>query len=152
MLVMNYAKLLYKILDIAINDKMINFCGEGDIYEINKMNINDYPIFWVAATQPMIEHENYIDYVLTLYYIDREKFQNDDINDTDQPLIHSNGMMTLSNIIKKIKYELGNDLLKDITDVSYTLWGDTEIFADKTSGVYCNITLSLPKDSNCYID
>lgn len=146
---LNYATILYKVLDIAIKDRMINFAGQGDVYEINSMNIDEYPIFWVSATQPMIEYDNRIDYVLTLYYIDREKFMNDNEGDTDQPLIHSNGIKSLSNIINKIKYEFGADLLNEITPVNYTLWGDTEIFSDKTSGVYCNITLSLPKSGNC---
>lgn len=149
---MNYAKLLYTILDIAIKDKMINCAGQGDVYEINSLDVKDYPLFWISATQPMVEHENRIDYVLTLYYIDREKFQNDDVNDTNQPLIHSNGMIVLGNIINKIKYAFRDEMLNEIRDINYTLWGDTEIFSDKCSGVYTNITISLPKETNCPID
>lgn len=149
---LNYVKILQKILNIAINDRFINFAGQGDIYEINAMNINDYPIFWVAVTEQITEHSNYINYPLTLYYIDREKFMNDDEGDTDQPLIHSNGIMILSNIIKKIKAEFDNEMLNEITEVNYTVWGDTEIFSDKCSGVYCNINLAFPVNSLCPVD
>ena len=149
---MNYAKLSYTILDIAIKDKMINCAGQGDVYEINSMDVKDYPLFWISATQPMVEHENHIDYVLTLYYIDREKFQNDDVNDTDQLLIHSTGMQVLSNIINKIKFEFRDEMLNEMDDIQYTLWSETEIFSDKCAGVYTNITISLPKLTNCPVD
>lgn len=149
---MNYAKLLERILKIGINDRFINYAGQGDIYQINVLDVKDYPIFWISATQPMTEHNNYIDYNLTLYYVDREKFQNDDVNDTDQPLIHSNGMMVLGNIINKIKFEFKDEMLNELGDIQYTLWSETEIFSDKCAGVYTNITISLPKLTNCPVD
>lgn len=152
MLNMNYASLLLKVLDIAINDKFINYAGQGDIYEINSLNVKDYPIFWVSITEQVIERDNYIEYPLTMYYIDREKFQNDDVNDTDQPLIHSNGVIILGNIIRKIKEIFRDELLNEIGEINYTLWGDTEIFSDKCSGVYTMIRLALPKETNCVIE
>ena len=59
--------------------------------------------------------------------------------------------MVLGNIINKIK-SFGDEMLNEIRDINYTLWGDTEIFSDKCSGVYTNITISLPKETNCPID
>ena len=146
---MNYASIVLKILDIGIHERFVNFCGEGDIYQINSMNIDNYPIFWVAVTEPIVEKENSIQYPLTLYYIDREKTQNDDRGDTDGILIHNNGISVLSNIIKKVKMKYSDVLLNVIGNVNYTLWSETEIFADKTNGVYCTIILEFPKDSNC---
>lgn len=148
---LNYASIVLKILDIGIQEKFVNFCGEGDIYQINVLDVNDYPIFWVAVTEPIIEKENSIQYPLTLYYIDREKMQNNDRGDTDGILIHSNGVQILSNIIKGIKEMFRDDLLNEINEIQYTLWNDNEIFSDKTNGVYCRIMLEFPKDDNCYI-
>lgn len=149
---LNYASIVLKILDIGIQERFVNFCGEGDIYQINVLDVNDYPIFWVAVTEPIIEKENSIQYPLTLYYVDREKTQNDDRGDTDGILIHNTGITVLSNIIKKIKMWYNDVLLNDIGNVNYTLWSETEIFADKTNGVYCTIILEFPKGSNCPVD
>lgn len=148
----NYASIVLSILDIGIQERFVNFCGEGDIYEINSMNIDNYPVFWVACTEPIVERENYIEYPLTLYYIDREKLQNNDRGDTDGILIHSNGVEILSNIIKKIKEMFSDVLVNEINEIQYTLWSDTEIFSDKTNGVYCSIRLALPKETTCYVE
>lgn len=146
---MNYAKLIYLICQTAIKDKFVNFAGSGDIYEINALNIDDYPIFWVSATDAQIEHQNYIDYNLTFYYLDREKYTNNEAGDTDDVLIHSHGITVLSNVIKNVVIELGNNMLNEINTIDYTLWGDTEIFSDKTSGVYCKVNFAIPKETNC---
>lgn len=144
---MNYAKILYELLKIAIQQQGVNYAGQGDIQEINSMTIKDYPIFWISATQPQTEYENYVDYNITLNYIDREKYQNDDRNDTDQPLIHSNGMQIISNIVRKFVEEL--QPLNDVYPLSYNLWSDTEIFDDVCNGVWTEITLRFPKTTNC---
>ena len=144
---MNYAKILYELLKIAIQQQGVNYAGQGDIQEINSMTVKDYPIFWISATQPQTEYENYVDYNITLNYIDREKYQNDDRNDTDQPLIHSNGMQIISNIVKKFVEEL--QPLNDVYPLSYNLWSDTEIFDDVCDGVWAEITLRFPKTTNC---
>ena len=144
---MNYAKILYELLKIAIQQQGVNYAGQGDIQEINSMIVKDYPIFWISATQPQTEYENYVDYNITLNYIDREKYQNDDRNDTDQPLIHSNGMQIISNIVRKFVEEL--QPLNDVYPLSYNLWSDTEIFDDVCDGVWVEITLRFPKTTNC---
>lgn len=144
---MNYAKILMSLLKIAIQQQGVNYAGQGDIQEINSMTIKDYPIFWISAIQPQTEYENYVDYNITLNYIDREKYQNDDRNDTDQPLIHSNGMQIISNIVRKFVEEL--QPLNDVYPLSYNLWSDTEIFDDVCNGVWTEITLRFPKTTNC---
>lgn len=144
---MNYAKILYELLKIAIQQQGVNYAGQGDIQEINSMTIKDYPIFWISATQPQTEYENYVDYNITLNYIDREKYQNDDRNDTDQPLIHNNGMQIISNIVRKFVEDL--QPLNDVYPLSYNLWSDTEIFDDVCNGVWTEITLRFPKTTNC---
>lgn len=147
---MNYAKILYEILKIAINTNGVNYAGQGDIEEINRLTIKDYPIFWITTSQPMVEKGNTVEYHLTLNYIDKEKYQNDDVNDTNQPLIHSNGMVILGNTIRKVVEEL--QPLNEVYPISYNLWQDAEMFDDKCDGVWCDIILEFPKVTNCVID
>ena len=147
---MNYASLIREILDIGIHQTGINMCFDGDIYQLNNMQAGKFPVFVCAPTEPQIEHEQYFEYVLTLYYIDREQYSTNQYNNADISLIHSAGIQVLSNIIKKIRKI--NDIL-DIDDViNYTCWTDTEILADKCNGVYCTIHIKVPKETNCVSD
>lgn len=144
---MNYAKILYELLKIAIETNGVNYAGQGDISEINSLTVRDYPIFWITTTQPQVEKSNTIEYHLTLNYIDREKVANDDVNDTNQPLIHSTGIQVISNIVKKFVQDL--QPMNEIYPLSYNLWEDTEMFDDKCNGVWVDIVLEFPKVTNC---
>lgn len=146
----NYAKLLYELLKIAIEMKGVNFAGQGDVEEINNLTIKDFPVFWLSATQPQTEYENYIDYHLTFNYIDREKVQTDDVNDTDRVLIHNNGMTVISNVIRKFIEE--KQPMNEVYPIDYNLWSDTQMFNDVCNGVWTDITLRFPKVSNCVVE
>lgn len=147
---MNYAKILHELLKIAISTNGINYAGQGNIEEINTLTIKDYPIFWVTTTQPMVEKTNTVEYHLTLNYIDREKYQNDDVNDTNQPLIHSNGMVIMGNIIRKMVSQLNP--MNEVYPLNYNLWQDAEMFSDKCNGVWLDIVLEFPKVTNCVVE
>lgn len=147
---MNYAKLVQKILDIAIHQAGINMSFDGDVYELNNMQTSKFPVVVCAATQPQIEHTNYFDFVLTLYYIDRLQRGTNEYNNAEISLVHSAGIAILSNIIKKIR-ELDGVIDVD-EDIQYTLFNDTEVFADKANGVYTTITVKVPKETNCYTE
>lgn len=146
--IMNYAKIIHNILDIAIHQSGVNMALDEDIYQINNMQTSKYPVFVCSPTEPQIEHENYYEFHLTLYYIDREQSANNEYNNPETTLIHSAGIQILGNIIKKIRDI--QEVLSVDENVSYTLWSNTEIFADKCNGVYTTITVIVPKDSNCY--
>jgi len=147
---MNYAKLVQNILDIAIHQSGVNMAFDQSIYEINNMQAAKYPVFNVSPVSPQIEHEQYFEYVLTFYYIDREQRGNNEYSNAETSLIHSAGISILSNIIKKIR---NLDYVLEVDDmINYTCWTDTEIFADKCAGVYCEIHVKIPKESNCYTE
>ena len=147
MLIMNYAKLVREILDIAIHQSGVNMAFDQDIYQINSMQSAKYPVFNVSPVSPQIEHEQYFEYVLTFYYIDREQFGNNEYSNAETSLIHSNGISILSNIIKKVRSL--DDVIAVDDIVNYTCWSDTEIFADKCAGVYCEVHIKVAKESNC---
>ena len=147
---MNYAKLVQNILDIAIHQAGVNMAYDQDIYQINSMQAAKYPVFNVSPVSPQIEHEQYFEYVLTFYYIDREQRGNNEYSNAETSLIHSAGISILSNIIKKIR---NLDYVLEVDDmINYTCWTDTEIFADKCAGVYCEVHVKVAKESNCYTE
>lgn len=147
---MNYAKLIQNILDIAIHQSGVNMAYDQNVYEINSMQAAKYPVFNVSPVSPQIEHEDYFEYILTFYYIDREQLGNNEYSNAETSLIHSSGISILSNIIKKLR---SLDDIIDVDDIiNYTCWTDTEIFADKCAGVYCEVHIRVAKESNCYTE
>ena len=144
---MNYVKLVKNILDIAIKQSGINMAIDEDPYLINAMQSSKFPVFVCAPTEPQIERENYYEFHLTLYYIDREQAANTEYGNAETSNIHSAGISILGNIIKKIR---ALDEVVDVDEtISYTLFNDTEVFADRCNGVYTTITIRVPKDGNC---
>lgn len=147
---MNYAKLVREILDIAIHQAGVNMAIDEDIYQINNMQAAKYPVFVCAPTEPQVEKENYYEFHLTFYYIDRVQNANNEYYNAETSLVHSAGIGILGNIIKKIR---SLDEVLSVDDIiNYTCWTETEIFADKCNGVYCNVTIITPKESNCPAD
>ena len=144
---MNYITLIKTILDTSINEKGIKTVGEGDIFEINNKPDVEYPIFWTSATEPQVEHENYFEYVLTFYYVDRLTSNANRIKDTEVAGVHSAGIQIISNIIKKLRQD--PRLIDVDTEVRYTLWNDTTVFADVCNGVYTTVHIKAPKETNC---
>ena len=144
---MNYVTLVRKILDLAVHHDGIRMAIDQDIYEINNMRDAHYPIFAAVPTEPQIERENYMEYHLTFYYIDRLKSENNRYSDAETALIHSAGIQCLSSILRSIRMMDG---VLDVTqEVQYVCWTDTEIFSDRCNGVYANVTIRCPKDSIC---
>lgn len=147
MQITNYAQLIKAILDTAILSPNVNCCFEGNIYELNSMNAERYPVFVVAATQPQIEENNFWRFYLTLYYIGRQLEQDDQYQNPDKLLIHSNGINTLSNVIAHLRE---NESILSISDrIEYTVWDSTQIFGEVCCGVYCNVEIDIPKIDTC---
>lgn len=143
----NYAQLIDRIIGIAIDQEGINQAGEGDIYEINNMPDVQYPIFWVSSTESHTEYDNYFLYTLTFYYVDRLIASSNHAYSNDNAHIVSSGMMVISNIIKKLRTV--DDIYSIDNQISYTSFNDTDVFADKCAGVYCNVNIAVPKTSVC---
>lgn len=143
----NYSQLANRILDYAIKQENIHQCGEGDIYEINNDPNVKFPIFWMSSTQPVQELDNYWVYNLTFYYVDRLLIDSPREYSTNSINISSAGISILSNIIRKIKQD--DDIYKIDSAISYSTFNDTQVFADHCAGVFCNVSLTVPKYTNC---
>ena len=70
---MTLQNLLYKITEIGIKQKVIQYAAAGaDIYAaLNDTTIKDYPILFVSPTGNHTVGENTTVYSITLYYLDR---------------------------------------------------------------------------------
>lgn len=137
--------LLTGIGQIGINDRMINFAGAGgSIYELNDLDIRNYPILYVSPTGTHRISDNYTTYELSIFYIDR--LADDSSNAVD---IHSTAIEVLKNIIRKAS------LLDGVVGISeeYTiqLFTETEKMKDRCNGAYATVSFTIINDSACVI-
>lgn len=144
---MTYKTLSYKICDIAIHDKLFNYSLEGDIAEINSLNITEYPIFLMSGIGPHTDNGSIMTYHVVFYFLDRAL--NDFSNSTDA---YSTGIEVLKNLIRKIK---NDDDIVDVSDeISYHPFKatDTKVLSDNCFGVYCELDITVLNDTQCVAD
>ena len=144
---LNYAQLTERVLKTAVTLDTVNAAMEGNIYEINSLEDTQYPLIFVSAVRPAIEHEDYFSYYLTLYYFDRLQEETEDVNNSDSLLIRSNGITALSKLVNEIRR------FPEVIDVpfenQYTCFGSTMVFNDYCLGCYTEIEVKLPKPTLC---
>lgn len=140
---MTLNSLLVAIGKMAISDRMIGFAGAGNsIYELNDLDIRNYPILYVSPTGSHRVEENYTTYAITLFYIDR--LAEDSSNSVN---IHSTSIEVLKNLIRKIRKMSG---VVDVSD-SYIiqLFTETERMKDRCNGAYAQLEISVVNDTIC---
>lgn len=143
----NYSQLANSILEYAFTQENIQMAGEGDIYELNNDPNVKWPVFWLSSTQPVQELQNYWVYNLTFYYVDRLNIDSPQEYSTNSINITSAGITILSNIIRRCKHNVDIYKIDDI--VNYNTFNDTQVFADHCAGVFCNVSITVPKINNC---
>lgn len=137
--------LLIGIGQIGINDRLVNFAGAGgSLYEINDLNIRDYPILYISPTGTHTVEENITTYSLTIFYIDR--LSEDSSNSVN---VHSTGVEVLKNIINKIIGIAGVVSVEDIYTIN--LFTETERMKDRCNGAYAQITVTVLNETTCGI-
>lgn len=143
----NYARLVDKILETAVTLDNVNFAFQGNVMEINSMEITKYPVVVVSAIRPAVERENWFEFYLTLMYIDRLQEEDAQPDNPDQLVIESNGITALSRLVNTMR----ND--PKIMDIpfgnSYTIYARTFAFSDVCQAVSTEITVLVPKDGIC---
>lgn len=143
----NYARLVDKILEMAVTLDNVNFAFQGNVMEINSMEITKYPVVVVSAIRPAVERENWFEFYLTLMYIDRLQEEDAQPDNPDQLVIESNGITALSRLVNTMR----ND--PKIMDIpfgnSYTIYARTFAFSDVCQAVSTEITVLVPKDGIC---
>ncbi|MCQ2754586.1 MAG: hypothetical protein MJ231_06020 [bacterium] len=142
---MTLNQILDTISKIGINDKLVNYAGYGSsVYELNSLTIRDYPILFVSQTGDIIVYENYTEFNLTIFYIDR--LLSDKSNDVE---IHSSAVEVLKNIFNKIKI---NDNIIDAELGKIQLFTEPEKFSDKCNGAFAQLKVLAINNSVCAID
>lgn len=142
---MTLQQVLKYIAQVGISQKLINWSGAGhSIYSLNPLTIKDYPIFYVTPTGQHQYYDNFTDFSLTFYYIDR--LTEDSSNDID---IFSTGIEVLKNII--LALENTDGIIEVNRPILFTNFTETERLSDRCAGAFCQLTIRISNDFVCEI-
>ena len=132
---MKYRELLNNITEVAKKHPNINSTFIGDVYELNHRNDVDYCAFVITqGTHKVNSDEDYIDYTLNLFYVDR--LTADESNRTQ---IHSSGIDFMNSLLRAVE-KLG------VVVVEHTENVFNERFNDVCAGVYATVVLRVDID------
>ena len=132
---MKYRELLNNIIEVAKKHPNINSTFIGDVYELNHRNDVDYCAFVITqGTHRVNSDEEYIDYTLNLFYVDR--LTADESNRTQ---IHSSGIDFMNSLLRAVE-KLG------VVVVEHTENVFNERFNDVCAGVYATVVFRCEID------
>ena len=132
---MKYRELLNNITEVAKKHPNINSTFIGDVYELNHRNDVDYCAFVITqGTHRVNSDEDYIDYTLNLFYVDR--LTADESNRTQ---IHSSGIDFMNSLLRAVE-KLG------VVVVEHTENVFNERFNDVCASVYATVVLRVDID------
>lgn len=132
---MKYIELLNNIIEVAKNHPNINSTFIGDVYELNHRNDVDYCAFVITnGTHRVNSDEDYIDYTLNLFYVDR--LTADESNRTQ---IHSSGIDFMNSLLRAVE-KLGVVVVEHTDNVF------NERFNDVCAGVYATVVFRCEID------
>lgn len=130
---MTLHEIVNQILEIAQQQPNINYVGEGDIYELNKLPNINYSVFYITQGTHQV-YENTLQYTFNLFYIDRLMADN-----SNRLQIQSQGMLVINNIINLLnQLDVDIDIVYPVTFTSFN-----QRFADECSGVFAEITINV---------
>jgi len=113
----------------------------NDVFRLNALPDARYGVFaWLQGEHRTEQGGDLLNFTFTLFYVDRLTF--DKANEVE---IQSVGIETLENILAELA-EAG------IMAGEHTYRAFNQRFSDECAGVFCNVTLEVPKDGICGID
>ena len=136
---MTLATIIETLKMIALKHPNVNSAYEGNIYEILNSNPNNKYASVVITQQSHTTDEVYDHYGFVIFYVDRLV---DDMEE-NRVQIQSCGKSMLGNIITFFCEEFD----AECDNITYQPF--TQKFVDMTCGVYCTITIDMPKDVIC---
>lgn len=136
---MTLATIIETLKMIALKHPNVNSAYEGNIYEILNANPNNKYASVVITQQSHTTDEVYDHYGFVIFYVDRLV---DDMEE-NRVQIQSIGKSMLGNIITFFCEEFD----AECDNITYQPF--TQKFVDMTCGVYCTITIDMPKDIIC---
>ena len=136
---MTLATIIETLKMIALKHPNVNSAYEGNIYEILNSNPNNKYASVVITQQSHTTDEVYDHYGFVIFYVDRLV----DNMEENRVQIQSCGKSMLGNIITFFCEEFD----AECDNITYQPF--TQKFVDMTCGVYCTITIDMPKDVIC---
>ena len=136
---MTLATIIETLKMIALKHPNVNSAYEGNIYEILNAKPDNKYASVVITQQSHTTDEVYDHYGFVIFYVDRLV---DDMED-NRVQIQSCGKSMLGNIITFFCEEFD----AECDNITYQPF--TQKFVDMTCGVYCTITIDMPKDVIC---
>ena len=135
---MNLLQTIHAIEAVAAHQPTINSIVRNDVYRLNSIPDAKYGVFAWLQGEHRIDPESSLQYfAFTFFYIDRLTF-----NKANQVEVQSVGIETLENILRALA-------VADIVPDEHTFRTFNERFSDECAGVYCTLTLEVPKDGTC---
>ena len=132
---MKYRELLNNITEVAKRHPNINSTFIGDVYELNHRNDVDYCAFVITqGTHRVNSDEDYIDYTLNLFYVDRLT-----ADESNRAQIHSSGIDFMNSLLRAVE-KLG------VVVVEHTENVFNERFNDVCAGVYATVVFRCEID------
>lgn len=126
---------------VASQQPVIHSIVRNDVFRLNALPDARYSVFaWLQGEHRAALEADLLTYAFTFFYVDRLTF--DKGNEVE---IQSTGIETLENILRVLA-EHG------IVAGDHSFRTFNEKFADECAGVYCTLTLEVPKDTMCDID
>lgn len=132
---MKYRELLNNITEVAKKHPNIKSTFIGDVYALNSYNDVDYCAFVITqGTHRVNSDEEYIDYTLNLFYVDRLT-----ADEGNRTMIHSSGIDFMNSLLRAVE-KLG------VTVVEHTENVFNERFNDVCAGVYATVVFRCEID------
>lgn len=139
---MTLLNLCRELGELAISRKLVLFSGAGaSLGELNPLEIDSYPVFYVIPAGTHTVSENTTKYSLVLYYIDRLLENNSNTID-----IFSSAVENLRNIIIGAKDIPG--VLDTEENYSVKLFMPEKL-NDRLCGAYAEVKIVVDNDTVC---
>lgn len=141
---MTLFELCKEIGELAKTQRLVGFSAAGaSLGELNPLNIDSYPVFYIIPSGTHTVMENTTRYDLTLYYLDR--LLTDNTNTID---IFSSSIENLKNILVGVEDIPGVVKVEDVYTIRNVM---PEKMNDRLAGAYAQVRITVVNDTLCYI-
>lgn len=138
---MNLYQLIKAIECVAASQPAVKSIVRNDVYRLNAVPDAKYGVFaWLQGEHRTSLDSSLVNYSFTFFYVDRLTF-----NKKNQVEVQSVGIETLENILRVLEGA-------GIVAGEHTFRTFNERFKDECAGVFCTLTLEVPKDGLCPTD
>lgn len=135
---MNLLEVIRSIERVAASQPTIHSIVRNDVFRLNSLPDAKYGVFaWLQGEHRTDELSSLFYYSFTFFYVDRLTF--DKGNEVE---IQSVGIETLENILTTLE-------AAGLMAGEHTFRTFNQRFSDECAGVYCQLTLEVPKATLC---